>query len=178
MVGLVLVRHGKSRHGFDHAADSPLSEAGFAQARAAARRIAADYSPMPIFSSPLLRARQSAALLAELWGCPVTESPAATEIPVPGAPGPEDPAGRRAALSALMAARYGDLPPQVLDWRRGLLGFIAGLGAPALVFTHYLSINAVMGAINGDDRVVVCDPGHCQPMEIVFDGDKTRLGDA
>lgn len=174
MVGLVLVRHGKSRHGFDHAADSSLSEAGLAQAQAAARRIAAHYPPMPVFTSPLLRARQSAAPLAELWSCPATSSPALTEIPVPGAPGPEDPAGRRAALSALMAARYGDLPLSVLEWRCGLLDFITGLKVPAMLFTHYLSINAVMGALRGDDRVVVCDPGHCQPIEIVCDGDKIR----
>ncbi|HLO76174.1 MAG TPA: histidine phosphatase family protein [Magnetospirillum sp.] len=170
MVRVVFVRHGKSQLGFDHSLDSPLSPAGLDQAKTGAEDIARRFAPMPILSSPLLRARQTAQPLAARWGDAVSIEPALTEIPVPDAPGVDDPAGRRSCLNALLAGHYGRMPAEVQAWRSRLLSFVAALDRDCVAFTHYLTINAIVGAIDGDDRVVVCDPPHCVPWEFAVEG--------
>jgi len=67
---LVLIRHGESEGNrdrlFTHTPEVPLTDAGRAQVRAAAEWVAAArYRPVAIVSSPFLRARQTAAILAE-----------------------------------------------------------------------------------------------------------------
>jgi broad specificity phosphatase PhoE len=65
---LVLVRHGETdwnrENRFQGHADIPLNEAGRAQARALVRELAAE-SFHAVYSSPLLRAYETAAILAE-----------------------------------------------------------------------------------------------------------------
>jgi broad specificity phosphatase PhoE len=72
---LVLIRHGESEGNRDRTftwtPDVPLTDAGRAQVRAAAERIAACYRPVRIVTSPFLRAWQTAAILAERLGLPV-----------------------------------------------------------------------------------------------------------
>lgn len=166
VVQLFLVRHGKSLMGFDQAEDSPLSPLGFEQAAEAGLRIASALPPMRVLSSPFLRARQSAAPLAARWGRPVELEDAVTEIPVPSFP---DLAARRPWLDAIMGESYGALDPRIEQWRRALLGFVAGVGQDCVVFTHYLTINAVVGAVRSDPRVEVCAPDYCAPWRIVVE---------
>src|SRR5204862_3506030 len=72
---LVLIRHGESEGNrdrvFTHTPEVPLTEAGRAQVRRAAEWIAARYRPLGIVSSPFLRARQTATVLAEWLALPV-----------------------------------------------------------------------------------------------------------
>jgi glucosyl-3-phosphoglycerate phosphatase len=74
VVKLVLWRHGRTawnaQRRFQGHADVPLDETGHAQARDAARYLAA-MRPAAIFSSDLARAAETAAYLAELTGLPV-----------------------------------------------------------------------------------------------------------
>jgi broad specificity phosphatase PhoE len=65
---IILVRHGETeanRAGCFAASDEiPLNDTGRLQVRDTARRLAADYSPAHIFSSPLARARETSEILA------------------------------------------------------------------------------------------------------------------
>ena len=74
MVRLVLWRHGRTawnaERRFQGHSDVPLDEAGHAQARDAARYLAA-MRPGAVYSSDLARAMQTAAYLAELTGLAV-----------------------------------------------------------------------------------------------------------
>ena len=76
MTTLYFVRHGESEanaaHRFSGRSDSPLTERGRAQARAAARRLSA-YDVTAVVSSPLLRARQTAERLMENWKAPLPQ---------------------------------------------------------------------------------------------------------
>jgi ribonuclease H / adenosylcobalamin/alpha-ribazole phosphatase len=71
----VLLRHGETplsaERRFAGRGDIPLTEAGLAQARAAARRLAARGPVQAIVSSPLQRARRTAAEVAAATGVPV-----------------------------------------------------------------------------------------------------------
>ncbi|HET6560524.1 MAG TPA: histidine phosphatase family protein [Marmoricola sp.] len=82
---LVLLRHGRTE--WNHArraqghADVPLDSVGEAQARAAAPLVAA-LRPARVWSSDLLRARQTADLLAEACGLTVETDPRLREFSV------------------------------------------------------------------------------------------------
>jgi broad specificity phosphatase PhoE len=75
MARLVLIRHGESEGNrdrvFTRTPEVPLTEAGRAQVRRAAEWIGTRYRPVGIVSSPFLRARQTAAVLAEWLALPV-----------------------------------------------------------------------------------------------------------
>jgi probable phosphoglycerate mutase len=68
------VRHGESEGNrervFTRTPDVPITDRGRAQARAAGDWIAARCAPVRIVSSPFLRARQTAAILAEVLSLP------------------------------------------------------------------------------------------------------------
>ncbi len=68
MTQIVLVRHGQTEWNrverFRGRFDVPLNEAGLAQAAATGRRIAAEWRPVAIYSSPLSRAVQTAKAVA------------------------------------------------------------------------------------------------------------------
>jgi len=76
MTQLLLIRHAESTWNAEGRiqgwADPPLSETGLDQARRLARRLVADgHAITAIYSSPLLRARQTAEQLSQALGLPV-----------------------------------------------------------------------------------------------------------
>ena len=84
VAAIYLVRHGESETNVarllsHRRADLPLTELGLRQARLVAGRLA-ERRPVHIFSSPLLRARQTADCIALVTGASITEVDALREI--------------------------------------------------------------------------------------------------
>ena len=73
---LLLIRHGESEGNlarvFTHTPAVPITETGRAQVERAAEWVAARYRPSRIVTSPFVRARQTADILARRLGLPVT----------------------------------------------------------------------------------------------------------
>lgn len=92
-----------------------------------------------------------------------------TEIPCPIGQNGEDLAARRPWLTALMAQRYGALGPDIQAWRTALIDRLLALRTDSVIFTHFLTMNAALGHVQDDDRVVVFDPGYCNIMELAVD---------
>ena len=84
MTQIVLVRHGQTEWNrverFRGRFDVPLNETGLAQAAATARRIAAEWRPVAVYSSPLSRAARTAAAVARHFGLPVQAEPGLIDI--------------------------------------------------------------------------------------------------
>jgi len=84
MTRIILVRHGQTEWNrverFRGRADVPLNETGRAQAELTARRIAAEWRPMAVYSSPLLRAVRTAEVIAGHFDLPVQVHPDLTDI--------------------------------------------------------------------------------------------------
>jgi broad specificity phosphatase PhoE len=72
---LILVRHGESEGNrdrrFTHSTEVPLTDNGRAQARAAATRLQARWSPQRVIASPFARARETGAVIAATLGVPM-----------------------------------------------------------------------------------------------------------
>ena len=80
MVNIYLVRHGEAAHSWANSTDSELSSYGHQQALSVVEYFK-DHEPLKICSSPLLRARETAAPLATKWGEPIFIETRFKEIP-------------------------------------------------------------------------------------------------
>ena len=155
-VRLYLVRHGRPTGGFAEVVDPGLDEVGTAQAETVARELAA-LGPLSLITSPLRRARETAAPLERLWHTQARIEQAVAEIPTPGA----DPPTRAAWLREVMRGRWTDLAEQHRQWRQRLIDTLVTLPKSTVVTTHFIAINVAVGAATEDDRIVCCEPDHC-----------------
>ena len=84
MTRMVLVRHGQTEWNrverFRGRADVPLNEKGLAQAEATGRRVAAEWRPAAIYSSPLARAVKTAEAVVWHFGLLVQVHPGLIDI--------------------------------------------------------------------------------------------------
>ena len=157
MPTIYMVRHGRAAAGFGEHADPGLDDVGRDQAERAADTLAnAIGTPVPIYSSPLARARETAAPLAARWGVDVAIESRVAEIP-----SPTDHLRARARwLAGAMAGRWMDLPAEVLDWRRDIVGCLRDFDTDVVVFCHFIVINVVVGAATGAEALITFRPAN------------------
>jgi len=155
MVDIFLVRHGEAAASWGQAADPGLSELGREQSERVARELSARLSVQDIrlITSPMARARETAAPLAAELGLAVEVSEAFREIraPVPLAE-------RQNWLRQFMQQRWAEQPDSLHRWRDEAVQQLLTLDGPAVVFTHFLVINAVVGLIQGVENTLCCWP--------------------
>jgi broad specificity phosphatase PhoE len=154
MPQIYLIRHGEPSASTPDA-DPRLSARGQEQAGAVAR-LFAPLQPMQIISSPLLRAWETAAPLAAMWNISARKEEAIGEIPLHGLALID----RSARLRALMQERWEDQDDRLLLWRQRALGYVKNIQAHAVIFSHFVLINAVVGSALGRDEIRVFKPAH------------------
>jgi broad specificity phosphatase PhoE len=150
MARLHLVRHGRASAGWDADPDPDLDDVGRTQAAAVVDRL-----PRPgvaVWSSPLLRCQQTAAPYAAAHGRSVQIVAEVAEIP-----SPEGIAmGHRVQwLRTAMAGTWSDLGDRYTSFRDRLVTTLMGVETDTVVFSHFVAINAVIGACLHDDRLVI-----------------------
>ncbi len=154
MATIHLVRHGRATGGWDDDPDPGLDELGWTQAHAVATRIEAgdvDWPPA-IVTSPMRRCRETATPLAARWGVAALVEPLVTELPSP----PGVPIGERVAwLRVAIRLEWSSLGPRYTDYRDAVVAYVAALRADTVIVSHFIAINAVIGACTGDDRVLI-----------------------
>jgi broad specificity phosphatase PhoE len=80
-------------------------------------------------------------------------------------------AERSAWLLGLAERRYRDADPDTRRWRDEAVAAVRQLDRDTVVFTHFVAINAVLGAALDDDRVFVARVANCSRTVIdVVDG--------
>jgi broad specificity phosphatase PhoE len=153
---IILVRHGEAAASWSTSADPDLSEAGRREAQQAADQIKQTLAPGSVLiSSPLARARQTAEPLSQLALLPVKVDTTFREIPAP-VPLPE----RQAWLRQFMQQHWPQQAPELQDWRAAILDRLMALEKPAVIFTHFLVINAVVGHVQGRSATLCCWPAN------------------
>jgi broad specificity phosphatase PhoE len=175
MARLVLVRHAEPAASWGDHLDPGLSAVGERQAEEVARRLERR-GPVPIVSSPLLRARETAAPLERRWAAEATVLAAVGEIPTPRSLSQP----RVDWLRAVLAGRWSEVEDAARRWRAELLDTLRAVDDPTVVFTHFVAINVVVGVATGDDRVWSCSPAHASVTDIEVDGttlEVVSLGD-
>ncbi len=169
MARLLLVRHGQASAGWGADGDPGLSALGIAQAESAADRLDELLGDRraALRTSPLRRARETAAPAARRWGRSATVSAAFGEIPSPT----DDLAERAAWLPGALAGRWGDLDERVARWREHLIAAALATELDTVAFTHFVAINALVGAAAGSEDVTTFLPANASITELaVHDG--------
>lgn len=176
MAKIYMVRHGKAAAGFDGHADPGLDDLGRSQAAATADLLA-ELGPLPIYSSPLARARETALPLAERWSSEVIIEPRVAEIPSPT----EDLAERAAWLRQAMAGTWSTLDAPLKAWRQALIDWVLALPEDSVVFCHFIAINVAVGSAAGgdgaenDDRMVIFSPDNGSVTTLTNDDGRLRV---
>lgn len=162
-----LVRHGEPLSTLS--GDPGLSPRGLEQAAA----LVGVVRPAALFTSPMRRARETAAPLAAAWGVDAVVNDAVRELPSPGL----DPIERREWLRHVLGATFAELDGAQLAWRDRILGWLRSVRGDAVVTTHAVVINAVVGAAVGDDHVLHFTPAHTSitVVEVADDGTLTLV---
>jgi broad specificity phosphatase PhoE len=183
MTRLFLIRHGEPEAAWGGAADDPgLSEAGRAQAQAAAETLAG-YGRLAVFSSPMKRCRETAAPFEARAGTRARIEPRVSEVVAPS--GVTD---RRAWLretfpwdEGVARRQWSSVDPALRDWRESVVAAMLELEEDSAVFSHFIAINALVSAATRSADTIVCVPGYASITEFaVRDGllELVRLGES
>jgi broad specificity phosphatase PhoE len=168
MPRVVLVRHGTASGKWSDGGDPGLGEVGRSEAAAVARCLA-PLGPLAIVTSPLRRARETAAPLEARWGVPAVVEPRVGEIPPPPVPL----ADRADWLRSFLAGHWSAVGDELRAWRAELLGALTALPGDTVVFSHFVVINTVLGAATVDDRVLCRMIANCSTT--TFDVEAGRV---
>jgi broad specificity phosphatase PhoE len=162
MTRLTLVRHARPGGSWAEALDPDLGPEGRAQAEQVAATIGAG-AARRIVTSPMRRARETAAPLAAAWGVEPEVHPAVGEIPSP----PDlDKHARSRWLGETIAGTWDGTDDAIRAWRIELLDTLAAFDSDVVVVTHFVAINVAVGAARHDDRVISCAPDLASVTEL------------
>jgi broad specificity phosphatase PhoE len=150
MTRIHLVRHGEASAGWGTDRDPGLSEQGRAEAATVAEHLA-PLGPLPVWVSPLRRCRETAAPLEDRWQTTAQVVPTIAEVAAPS----DDLSERADWLRTALASTWSQLEPGPVAWRRQLLDTVTGIDTDTVLVTHFVVVNAVIGAAVGDDRVMI-----------------------
>ena len=170
MPKIYLVRHGRAAAGWGETADPGLDDKGRDQAANAADTLAT-MSPMTIVSSPMVRAQETAAPLAQAWDCTPEIDPRFSEIPTPK----HMPANRKAWIKDILSKRWDAMEAELWSWRKDLLAAVRSLQADTIVFSHFIAINAIAGEALGNSSLVVFLPDNASITLVAVQGPAITL---
>ncbi len=183
MSTVYVVRHGRIASPSGDAHDPPLSVEGHAQAAAVARELCMRLpEPLPVLTSPLLRCRQTAAVLCAVWQLRPTVEARVAEVPVPDQLG----LSRAHWLAQMRAgtwtravehgekrcAGYGE---QLTRWRQQVCETILEQATDTVIFSHYMPINALMARAMDLESVACVHPDHASVTVFEVVGGQLRL---
>ena len=185
MALLYLVRHGRAAAGWDTAIDPSLDVLGREQAAATAARLVVRLQEarwsvfdVDVVTSPLLRCRETAAAFENATGTTAKVESRIAEIPSPVG---VDMSDRITWLRRAMHGTWAELIERdgatYRDFRDALVGWARAGRVDTIAVSHFVAINAVIGAALGDDRLVIrsVDNASVTIVEVGADGSLALL---
>jgi broad specificity phosphatase PhoE len=162
MVKLYLVRHGEAAASWEQNPDPGLSKNGLLQAQGVVD-LFEDQAIESVHASPLLRARETAAPLAQArrFACHIDD--AFREIPTPTHITMSQ---RLHWLRSCADDSWQQQGEELLIWRQRILNSLMALQCPTVIFTHFMVMNAVAGYLMQDPRLVHYQPDYCSVLSV------------
>ena len=157
MTRIYMIRHGRASAGWDTALDPDLDDLGRAQSREVADQLRSQQL-VNVITSPLLRCQQTAQPLAELWNVTPRVCVEVSEIPSPSGVAMSD---RIVWLRQAMQGTWSELGLQYVAYRDLITEFVRDIQIDTVIFSHFIAINAVIGGVLGDDRLVIRSLDNC-----------------
>jgi probable phosphoglycerate mutase len=170
-VNIYLVRHGEAAAHWHESDDPGLSDRGRRQAEEAARLLQERVDAgIRLLSSPMRRARETSQPLAGVLGAEVAIAEPFREIPTP-----VQLADRQTWLGRIARQAWDEQVDLVRDWRDGLLHQLRRIHEPTVVFTHFMVLNAIVGDLTSDQRVVCFMPDNASITTLRRERGELRL---
>ena len=172
LITIYLIRHGEASASWDKDRDPGLSPKGKSQSEILSQEL---FSKVPkdirIFSSPLLRAKETAFPLQNKMGFNLEINTVFSEIPSPGIPLSE----RRNWLRGIFNIKVKDLMKPQQKWRNKINKSIKLIQKDTLIFSHFMVINSVVGWINKSEKFVNFYPDNCSITKIEKNEEKFKI---
>lgn len=170
-IEIFLVRHGEAAADWDTDPDPGLSDLGKQQARSVATNLAAQLPPdVNLVTSPMQRAQETAAPLAQMLNQTAVVDERFREVPAPV------PFTDRATwIRGFFSQRWLAQPEPLQQWRAAILDALHEPTQTTVVFTHFVVVNTVVAAIGKDDRTLVFRPDYTSITRLVLNNDGLRL---
>lgn len=170
MTRLLLVRHARPTENWDADSDAGLDPVGREQAGTLVGSLGAE-PPLPVLTSPLRRARETAAPLAAHWGTEPQVITAVGEITAPHVAAEE----RVGWLRNVLTGTWAEVDARLAAWRSALLEALGSIEHDSVVFSHFVAINTAVGSATGDARVMCFAPAHASVTEVAVEDGALRL---
>ena len=154
---IYLIRHAEPSAGWGDHLDPGLSALGQKQAEAAAEALARA-GAMRAVTSPMARCRETARPFEKQRETHARIDPGVGEVRTPAG---VLHAERPAWLKGVMAGTWTQAGPSFEAWRADIRAAVERCAEDTAIFSHFVAINALVGLLTGDDRVVIFKPGHC-----------------
>ncbi len=156
MTRVYLVRHGRAAAGWEDL-DPALDELGEPSGRSC-RRSSRSARPARAGHEPAAAVPADRGAAGERWGTEARIEPMVAEIPTPVGVAVAD---RVDWLRVAMQQTWSMLGPRYVEYRDHVVAMLLGCTADTVVTSHFVAINAVIGAATGDDRLVIRRLDNC-----------------
>lgn len=168
---IFLVRHGEAAASWGESPDPGLSVLGRQQAEDTAQLLMQYVGEDALLiSSPLQRAIETAAPLSRALQLSVQEDDAFREIP-----SPVPLAQRQDWLREFMQQQWAEQAEDLKVWRKTAFQQLLELGQPAVIFTHFLVINAVVGQLLDRPQTLCFWPANGSVTRLRHNGSSLEL---
>jgi broad specificity phosphatase PhoE len=160
---LYLVRHARPASTYGDSVDPGLDDTGLSQAVQAAAELQKLPNRLPVYTSPLRRCRETAKPLGDAWGVQPIVFQEIGEVPSPPLALKERQEWLRKGMASDWAALQASAPPGSPDyaaWRAALLDAVRAMAGDAVIFSHFIAINVVIGAARKSEQVISFRPDH------------------
>ena len=159
MASIFLIRHGKASSGWD-SLNPGLNSVGRQQALEVSKRLhERSLKPFDVFSSPLLRCKQTAKPFCDLSKQKLNIDQRLSEIPSPI----KDLTDRVIWLKRVLPLTWKQLENDSDSlssginyslWRSDIFDFLKSLKKDTYIFTHFVVINSIVGSIKNNNKIV------------------------
>jgi len=180
MINIFLIRHGKASSGWN-SLDPALDNFGKKQSKELAKKLL-NYSSesYDLFSSPLLRCKQTSKPFRLLCNKDITIEDRVSEIPSPIS----DLNKRVIWLKRVLPLNWNELIDDKdsiasgLDynlWRSGIIDFLYSLKNDTFIFTHFVVINSIVSFLNKSEKVIFFNPDNTSITHLTLDKEILKI---
>lgn len=174
---LLLVRHGEASASWGDHIDPGLSKNGLKQANNLIQFFSnEDLSSFDFFSSPKARAIETSTPLAKSYKKHVIVNKRFSEIPSENIPNNK----KQGWLKEIMLQDQSALPVMVKDWREKIFEELFLIKNNAIIFSHFMVINAITSSILNSPNLLYFYPDYTSCTKIIFENNEIKeivLGD-
>jgi probable phosphoglycerate mutase len=174
-IKIYVIRHGEAGKSWSEDLDPGLSVKGSEQSEELIQKLSADYenTKFKIFSSPLLRAQETAIPLQKRFGFNIEIDKTFAEMPSPGVPLAE----RSAWLKNIFDAKVDELETPQIEWRKEIISKISAIKEDTIIFSHFMVINTIVGWLKNFDETVNFYPANCSITKLSKRGKEISLAE-